>query len=205
MSEEDQHDGLTSARTGSMIARPAATHRARPWMQSVLAARKSSGVALRVPDTARAIVHRPRSPPPPGSPSSSPPRSPRSQPAPPTGARTVHTASWQLYRQYYSASAWSSLATACRHACQCVPLMRAHCVFSPRAEGFDGGMSRVVHRLWNDNDTSSERPTPSRHATPRGHHRSSVATVLLFLFSFVLLGCAVTGPLERNYDDATQY
>ena len=35
--EEDQHDGPTSARTGSMIARPAATHRARPWMQSVLA------------------------------------------------------------------------------------------------------------------------------------------------------------------------
>ena len=108
-------------------------------------------------------------------------------------------------RQYHSASAWSSLATACRHACQCGPLMRANCVFSPRAEGFDGGMSRVVHRLWNDNDTSSERPTPSRHATPRGHHRSSVAIVLLFLFSFVFHGCAVTGPLEGNYDDATQY
>ena len=118
--EEDQHDGPTSARTGSMIARPAATHRARPWMQSVLAARKSSGVALRVPDTARAIVRRPRSPPPPGSPSSSPPRSPRSQP--PTGARTVHTASWQMNRQSYCLC----LVQSRHRLSSCVPVCATH-------------------------------------------------------------------------------
>ena len=55
MSEEDQHDGPTSARTGSMIARPAATHRARPWMDAV-----SSGSAQELWCGTASAGHRPR-------------------------------------------------------------------------------------------------------------------------------------------------